>query len=31
MGAACTIAAFAWPLFVWVRRRLTPAQAVAAK
>jgi TctA family transporter len=25
--AACTIAAFAWPLLVWVRRRLTPARA----
>jgi putative tricarboxylic transport membrane protein len=29
--AACTIAAFAWPLLVWVRRRIVPARAAAAK
>jgi putative tricarboxylic transport membrane protein len=29
--AACTIAAFAWPLLVWVRRRTVPARAAAAK
>jgi hypothetical protein len=27
---ASTIAAFAWPAFVWVKRKLTPAQQAAA-
>jgi TctA family transporter len=28
--AACTIAALAWPLFVWIKRKLMPAQQAAA-
>jgi len=28
--AACTIAAFAWPLFVWIKRKLMPAKQPAA-
>jgi hypothetical protein len=28
--AAFTIAAFAWPLFVWIKRKLTPTQQAAA-
>jgi putative tricarboxylic transport membrane protein len=27
--AACTIAAFMWPLFVWIRRKLSPSKLAA--
>jgi hypothetical protein len=27
--AASTIAAFAWPLFVWLKRKLTPVERAA--
>jgi TctA family transporter len=27
--AAMTIAAFAWPLFIWIRRKLSPSKLAA--
>lgn len=28
--ATCTIAALAWPLFVWIKRKMMPVKQVAA-